>query len=213
MRPHALFPPALFVVGLTAVGWALLREATGPMSPGAALRIAAVVVYVGWLVAEARVTFRAAPGETGAQDRGTVYLYGLARLATAGTALLVPAAWSSVPLQAAGLALLLGAIAFRLSAIRRLGRFYAHQVRTLDDHDVVRDGPYRWVRHPAYLGMVGAHAGLALVFPSVAAAVAVALLLLPAVALRIRVEERALLTVPGWAAYAAGRKRLVPAVW
>ena len=213
LRPQAVFPPVLFAAGSVAVGYALVREVTAAGPGTGPVRAAAVVAYIAWLVAEARITFAAAPGD-GTQDRGTVYLYGLGRVATAGAALLLPSVhgeWSAV--QTAGLAVFVTGVAVRLTAIRRLGRFYAHQVRTLDDHRVVDDGPYAWVRHPAYLGMVLAHVGFVIVFLNPWSVLALLGWLVPAVVLRIRVEERVLLALPGYAAYAAGRSRLVPGVW
>lgn len=213
LRPHALFPPLLFVVGVTVVGIALVRE-LGAVADGAnPIPALTVVLYVLWLLAEARVTFGAAPGETGDQDRGTVYFYGLSRMATAGAALLVPVATEQVALQTAGLVVFVGGVLFRLAAIRRLGRFYAHQVRTLDDHQVVQDGPYAHVRHPAYAGMVAAHVGFVLVFLNVWSVLCLVLALVPAVVLRIRVEERVLFGVPGYREFASGRARLIPGLW
>src|SRR5204863_385897 len=114
---------------------------------------------------------------------------------------------------AAGIGVFLAGVAFRLAAIRELGRFYSHRVRLTDGHKIVDTGPYRLVRHPAYTGMLLAHAGFVMSFFHPVALAILLGVLLPAVVLRIRVEERALMTLDGYAAYGAGRKRLVPLLW
>lgn len=74
-------------------------------------------------------------------------------------------------------------------------------------------GPYRFVRHPAYAGMIVANAGVVLFLPNVADVTIFLVVLLPAIVLRIRVEERLLFEVPGYREYAHSRMRLVPGVW
>jgi len=41
------------------------------------------------------------------------------------------------------------------SALRALGRQWSLQARVLEDHKLVREGPYRFVRHPIYSGILG----------------------------------------------------------
>jgi hypothetical protein len=83
---------------------------------------------------------------------------------------------------------------------------FAHQVRRTEGHQVVDRGPYRrpyrLVRHPAYLGVIAAHLGFALVFPDRWSLLAVLLLVVPAFVWRIAVEAPVLLQIPGYAAYA-----------
>ena len=43
------------------------------------------------------------------------------------------------------------AIVLRTWAAATLGRFYTRTLRTAADQQVVRTGPYRFVRHPGYL--------------------------------------------------------------
>ena len=41
------------------------------------------------------------------------------------------------------------------SAVRVLGKQWSLQARVLEDHKLVREGPYRFIRHPIYTGMLG----------------------------------------------------------
>jgi protein-S-isoprenylcysteine O-methyltransferase Ste14 len=75
---------------------------------------------------------------------------------------------------------------------------------------LVTRGPYRFVRHPVYLGEIGACVGLAIAAPALANAAALALLV-AAQSVRMRLEERALTRAfPDYVKYAAQTPRLVP---
>src|SRR5436305_13380970 len=51
-----------------------------------------------------------------------------------------------------GAALALSGIALRVWAGQSLGRFFEREVVVEADQTLVRSGPYRWIRHPAYAG-------------------------------------------------------------
>lgn len=78
---------------------------------------------------------------------------------------------------------------------------------------VVTAGPYRWVRHPLYVGELLSLFGVVLNFPSVASVAAWCLLVL-AQAFRTIHEERVLLaTLSDYSDYQAGTARLVPGLF
>ena len=107
----------------------------------------------------------------------------------------------------AGEAFALVATAWMLLATVALGRCFGILPEA---RGLVMHGPYRLVRHPLYLGELGACAGLAVASPSprnLAAAVAFVL----AQVVRMRMEELELARqFPEYSAYAERTPRLVP---
>jgi len=105
-----------------------------------------------------------------------------------------------VPLiVAAGLALQAGAILLAVWARRHLGRNWSGAITETVDHQLVRSGPYRLVRHPIYSAMLGLVIGTAVVSGELHALIAVAVIVI-AYWRKIRLEEHHLHTVFG-AAY------------
>jgi protein-S-isoprenylcysteine O-methyltransferase Ste14 len=124
---------------------------------------------------------------------------------------------SDVPLllQALGLAMYLLSIAFIMWVFRE-NSFAAPvvKVQAARHQRVISSGPYAFVRHPMYSGVMLYFLGIPLLLGSwwgVAIAPAFAVLF----AIRARIEERALVEgLPDYADYAARvRYRLVPGVW
>lgn len=80
---------------------------------------------------------------------------------------------------------------------------------------LVRDGPYRRLRHPAYTGNLLTVLGFGLAFGSWLGALVGLAIALAAHLPRIRVEEHALERAFGasYAAYESETARLVPGLW
>ena len=157
--------------------------------------------------------------EASSRDRGTVV--GLWVVIGAGIALAYAASRLDllrVPERVAfpiAIALLVVGLAIRWWAILTLGKFFTVDVAVHSDHRVVTDGPYRFVRHPSYTGLLLAFAGLALATGSLLAAPALLVPTAIALGVRIRREEAALRSALGadYDRYAATTKRLVPGVY
>jgi protein-S-isoprenylcysteine O-methyltransferase Ste14 len=73
-------------------------------------------------------------------------------------------------------------------------------------------GIYRYVRHPAYTGIILVFIGLGIAFENWLSLITVAGLTMAGIANRVRIEEAALLEHYGdsYASYAARTKRFVP---
>lgn len=80
----------------------------------------------------------------------------------------------------------------RVWIMATLGRFWTTRVITIKDAPLVRRGPYRYLRHPNYVVVVGEVALLPLGFGQVATAVVFSAANLALLAWRIHVEQAAL---------------------
>lgn len=92
----------------------------------------------------------------------------------------------------AGVVMVLASIAGRNWAIKTLGLYHSIHIEIRDNHELIRSGPYNFVRNPYYLSIVIESVGLPL-----AANARLGLLLslfcyIPLVILRMVLEERAL---------------------
>ncbi|MHC4054058.1 methyltransferase family protein [Bradyrhizobium sp. 25ACV] len=120
-----------------------------------------------------------------------------------------------VALQAFGLALFLASTLFTMWVFRE-NSFAAPVVKLQAERAqrVISTGPYAYVRHPMYSGMVLFFGGVPLLLGSWWGLAMVPILVL-LFAIRIGIEERTLREgLPGYADYAARvRYRLMPGVW
>jgi protein-S-isoprenylcysteine O-methyltransferase Ste14 len=82
--------------------------------------------------------------------------------------------------------------AIRRQAIAALGRFWSLHVEIRKDHELVKDGPFRWVRHPTYLSMVLELLAGGLILNAWYSLIGVSLLFVPTLLVRIQIEEAAL---------------------
>ena len=97
---------------------------------------------------------------------------------------------------AIGVALMLAGEGLRIVALRTLGRFFTMRVAVLEGHRVVRDGLYRFVRHPAYSGWFLLSLGFGFYFGSIVGIVGTSTFVF-VLGWRVKVEERALCAALG----------------
>ncbi|KAF5391092.1 hypothetical protein D9757_003151 [Collybiopsis confluens] len=58
------------------------------------------------------------------------------------------------PLFLAGNALNIVGTLFRIRCYRHLGRLFTFELRIQEEHELITDGPYAWVRHPSYTALI-----------------------------------------------------------
>ena len=114
---------------------------------------------------------------------------------TAFLGMALEAAGRHTPVNAIGAA---GMLVFALAkgikywAITTLGPRWTFRVLVPPASTRIVRGPYRFMRHPNYLGVIGELAGMALIAGAPVAGVSSVAVFLVLIAARIRVEERAL---------------------
>jgi isoprenylcysteine carboxyl methyltransferase (ICMT) family protein YpbQ len=122
-------------------------------------------VYLALICIETKIFKEELHKGTKTSDYGTCELYAIGQAAVFLSALWFTAAWHSPNgFHLFGFMLFLGGIAYRLWAIKTLGKYYWHIVREVDAHKIVDSGPYRHIRHPAYAGMIAANLGIVVFF-------------------------------------------------
>jgi protein-S-isoprenylcysteine O-methyltransferase Ste14 len=96
------------------------------------------------------------------------------------------------PLRWVGLVLIVLGVGFALWAIATLGRHYDEELEIHRDHELVQNGPYRFVRHPIYTGLGLHFAGACLATGNLVLVAGTLLVTVPALYLRAKTEERLL---------------------
>ena len=84
-----------------------------------------------------------------------------------------------------------GAI-FRQWALIHLGRFFSRTVQIETEHAVITTGPYRWIRHPAYTGMIAVYMGLSMAVGTWLGTLTAFVIVTASLLYRIRIEEATL---------------------
>lgn len=118
-------------------------------------------------------------------------------------------------LRSIGMLLTISGIAIRFLARRTLGKQYSVHVETSETHQLVTQGLYGLVRHPAYLGLLCLFLGIPLSMGSRGGFMIAAAGGIPAVVYRIRIEEQSMGEWFGarYEAYKESTWKLVPYLW
>ena len=114
--------------------------------------------------------------------------------------------------------------AFRLWSYSVLNEFFTFQVSTSANHKLITHGPYKFVRHPGYTGLLLAGTSYAVFWinnPFFSVSLSVALLLLPVlftwtwILNRLKMEEEFLKKIFGkeYIEFQRSRARLIPGIY
>lgn len=110
----------------------------------------------------------------------------------------------------AGIVVAAASFAVRSAAARALGRMWSVHIEIRKEHELVKSGPFGWVRHPIYLAAILELVGAMLVMHASYTWIVFFVFFVPSLFARIRLEERAMIAQFG-DAYAEYRKT-TPAV-
>ncbi len=116
---------------------------------------------------------------------------------------------------AIGVIIMTTGLGVRVWALRTLGKFFTMPITLRPDHELVRAGPYRWIRHPAYTGGLLTAIGLPIILGTWAGFVVTLLACVAAYVYRIRIEETVLLSRFGesYRRYASETWRMLPGLY
>lgn len=113
-----------------------------------------------------------------------------------------------------GIVLIFIGLALRWVAILTLKKSFTVNVAVSEEQTIIRNGVYKSIRHPSYLGSLISFLGLGLAFGNWLTTVVIFLPICTAFLHRIRIEEAALGNAfPEYAEYMKQTKRLVPRVY
>ena len=160
--------------------------------------VAIIAVQLYYLVSETRMTNRTTREMDNSADRGTRKLVWICIIIAFDGAWL-PVIFSFGKLLALGswltwigVAIMVSGVIFRRYVILFLGRFFTATVQIHRDHQLVQAGPYRYIRHPSYLGILVLALGNGIALANWVSLLLCLVLPFISIGRRIKVEEEAL---------------------
>ena len=195
---------------------------TGNPFPSDYAAYAFVIAFAAWVVSELiggviMPSLRRRGARVRRRSRGTEVLVLVAWIGVIGVSaglgengvLLLPDWFTYV-----GDAVIISGVVLRQWAMAVLGRYFSGVIGVQQDQKVVESGPYRYVRHPSYSGVLLILVGIAAAMLSLVAVAAAILLFWLGYGYRMVVEERVLVSELGdsYVEYMNRTKRVVPFV-
>ncbi|MGD1064846.1 MAG: isoprenylcysteine carboxylmethyltransferase family protein [Terracidiphilus sp.] len=83
-------------------------------------------------------------------------------------------------------------VALAWAAVRHLGKQWRYEAALSADHELIRTGPYRWIRHPIYASMLGMTLATLAAWTWWPMGIASLVFFLAGTEVRVRAEERLL---------------------
>lgn len=179
-----------------------------------------ILFAMGVLISVFQPVYKPIDGSTPPHDRGTaaqivwsVYLTQLFGSIEAVWRYPDSLRWDTVTTVA--LVGMVAGLSLRVWAVLTLGRYFTWFITVYDDHKVIRSGPFRFIRHPAYCGALILFVSTLLFVHAWISAVLSLVFQLLAYTRRIRYEEAMMVERLGesYATYRREVRALVPLIW
>jgi protein-S-isoprenylcysteine O-methyltransferase Ste14 len=181
-----------------------------------------IIVSIFWIGSEIILTRtkRSQPGDTGF-DKSSLRILWLTILVTINLGIILGFQRigyfgnGSRIFPIAGLIFIVSGLIVRWLAILTLKHQFTVDVFIAKDHRIIREGIYRYVRHPTYAGSLLSFFGLGLFFANYISMLVIFIPVCAAFLYRIHVEEKALIDYFGdeYISYCASTKRLIPGIF
>jgi protein-S-isoprenylcysteine O-methyltransferase Ste14 len=113
-----------------------------------------------------------------------------------------------------GLGMISVGIVIRFVAIATLKKNFSGRLRIRDNHTLIKNGIYHWIRHPSYLGLIITYFGVPVLLSSILGFLVMSLII-PLLIHRIKLEEGMLLERFGaeYEEYMEHSKKLIPYIY
>jgi protein-S-isoprenylcysteine O-methyltransferase Ste14 len=163
-----------------------------------------VIIWAVWLLSEIALTLflRSGSNDRKGLDKSSMALIwiivGIAVTIGVLSAIFIrlPISDSSLVIYSGLIIMILGLL-IRWIAIWALGRFFTTDVTIRSDHQLMKSGLYKYVRHPSYTGILLTFAGFGLSLNNWVSLALICILVTGAIIYRIIIEEKALLEAFG----------------
>ncbi len=173
-----------------------------------------------WVVLEMCLARRSRPGAT-SKDGGSEMVLRLVVLASLFGGLIAAHRFQAFRLPARngfyliGVLVFVAGLALRIYSIVHLGRFFTLKVTIATDHRLIESGPYRFIRHPSYTGLLMMFLGIGLGIGDWLSVLVILIPVFAALRWRMKIEEAALLEALGdaYRIYMNRTKRLIPMIY
>lgn len=180
------------------------------------------VVWSLWFISEILLNriLRAKKSDKQGVDKGSIRMIwitiGIANTVGILSAIFLKLPISSFPYTAyLGLAIILLGMIIRLIAVWSLGRYFTVDVTIREDHRIKKNGMYKLIRHPSYLGSILSFIGFGVSLNNWISLVVITVLIIWAMFHRIAIEEKALVDEFGkeYREYMGSTYRLIPWIY
>jgi protein-S-isoprenylcysteine O-methyltransferase Ste14 len=122
---------------------------------------------------------------------------------------------SNIMFNIFGLFVMLVGISIRIISAKTLGMFYTRTLRKSENQRIIKEGIYKFIRHPGYLGDLLIFLGSCIAVSNIISTILITVLMLSSYIYRIMVEEKMLIDVFGesYKNYTKETKRLIPFIF